>query len=494
MEAFDQKLFRRIHALCVGHLASSLTDAEHAELESMLRESAKARRLYVEYFQETACLRWHCLEDFAGSDGAVTAVEATATDRRWIRVRPMTVILALLACLLLAVGLANWLVQPNEPNPIVQVLPPARLPENFDAPRAEAVATVTRLESANWLDAAEDGCLLARCCVGERWRLETGQAELTFDCGVMVTVFAPADFDITSATSIRCRLGRVTALVNERGKGFTVETPQGKVIDLGTQFGLDISENGETQVVVFKGRVDLAPDSGEVRRMEQGDALLIKNSGEIQRLVDLRRDDYLGRPSQDRPSLGNAGRGRRDLPLIAAVSDNIRKGQSLKSYQIVPGGLRDDALCFVDRDHEWNGLDGRGVPDFLSGADYVMPFNDDKFIGDLELSVELSRPAMLYVFIDNNMPVPDWLRDEFEDTGADIGLDGATTIWHPDDSLGKGAGQSIDFRFSVWRRAIDKPGLVKLGGVMPPKVRSLGFSMYGIAAVELQDIPNAGAR
>jgi hypothetical protein len=255
------------------------------------------------------------------------------------------------------------------------------------------------------------------------------------------------------------------------------------VIDLGTQFGLDISESGETQVVVFKGRVDLAPDSGEIRRMEQGDALLIKNSGEIQRLVDLRRDDFLGRPA-----MANVGRQRRDLPLIANVSDNIRKGQSLKSYQIVPGGLREDALCFVDRDHEWN-----SVPNFMVGADYVMPFNDDKFIGDLELSVELSRPAMLYVFIDKNMPVPDWLRDEFEDTGAEIGLDGATTIWHPDDSLGKGAGQSIDFQFSVWRRVIDKPGLVRLGGVMPPKVRSLGFSMYGIAAVELSEKLNAPA-
>jgi hypothetical protein len=400
------------------------------------------------------------------------------------------VFFSLLACLLLAVGLVNWLRPPAEPQEIVQVIPGVQPQEAVPpaAPRAEAVATVTRLESAHWLDAAEEGCLLARCRVGERWRLESGQAELTFDCGVMVTVFAPADFDITSATSIRCRRGRVTALVNERGKGFTVETPQGKVIDLGTQFGLDISENGETQVVVFKGRVDLAPDSGEVRRMEQGDALLIKNSGEIQRLVDLRRDDFLGRPA-----MANVGRPRRDLPLIANVKDNIRKGQSLKSYQIVPGGFRDDALCFVDRDHEWNGVDGRGLPDFLVGADYVMPFNDDKFICDLELTVELSRPAMLYVSIDKNMPVPDWLREEFEDTGAEIGLDGATTIWHPDDSLGKGPGQSIDFRFSVWRRAIDKPGLVKLGGVMPPKVRSLGFSMYGIAAVELHEIPTAPA-
>jgi hypothetical protein len=104
------------------------------------------------------------------------------------------------------------------------------------------------------------------------------------------------------------------------------------------------------------------------------------------------------------------------------------------------------------------------------------------------LTVELSRPATLYVFVDNNMEVPHWVRDEFEDTGADIGLDGAKTIWHPANSLEKGAGKSVDFTFSVWRKTVTSPGAVVLRGLTPPPVgfRSLGFNMYGIAAVDLK--------
>lgn len=478
MDRFDHKLFRRIHALGMRRIESTLSDAEHAELESLLLESVEARRLYIEYFQETACLRWLCLEEYADSGSTTPTVErAAVADRARVNLRHIGVILVALACSLLLMWSAGWFDRSTGDGHLVQSALKARVVDGArtDSTIAQSVATVTGLESARWLEAAEEGRLLARCRIGERWYLGAGQAELTFDSGVLVTIFAPADFDILSPTSIRCRRGRVTALVNERGKGFTVETPQGKVVDLGTQFGLDISDDGEMQIVVFQGSVDLAPESGQIQRMEQGDALLLKNSGEIQRLVAIRRNSYMGYVNRDGV----------DSPLIANVRDNIRKNQSMKSYQIVHRGLSEDALCFVDRNHEWNSIEETGLPDFLLGADYIMPFNDDKFAEGLELRVELTRPAMLYIFIDNNMQVPEWLRDEFEDTGVDIGLDGATTEWHPANSLGTGAGRSVDFPFSIWRRVLREPGVVKLGGLTPPPRRSLGFNMYGIAAVDL---------
>ena len=133
-----------------------------------------------------------------------------------------------------------------------------------------------------------------------------------------------------------------------------------------------------------------------------------------------------------------------------------------------PRRLREDAPCFVDRSHQWNGLDARGMPEFLLGADYVMPFNDDKFISDLKVDVTIARPSTLYVFFDDNMPVPEWLQKDFKDTGVDIGLDGAKTVWHKDHAIGAGPGTSIDFPFSVWSREVPKAGNVSLGGVEPP--------------------------
>ena len=266
------------------------------------------------------------------------------------------------------------------------------------------VATITGLNSVEWTSSSQGGSLLSQCAVGDRLRMQAGSAELTFDAGVQVKVFGPADFEITSATSIRCVKGRVTTLVDKRGRGFSIETPRAKVVDLGTQFGLSISESGETEVVVFQGAVDLsyspqaAAGDATSRRMYQGEAVLLKNSGEFERVVSIQRNSFMGAAEIN---------GRRPTePVIADVRDNIRNAEKVKSYQVVHGGLEDDALAFVDRNHQWNGLDSSGLPPFLNGADYIMPFNDDKFVRGLEIKVSILRPSTLYVFLDNNMAVP----------------------------------------------------------------------------------------
>jgi hypothetical protein len=317
--------------------------------------------------------------------------------------------------------------------------------------------------------------------VGDRLQLKEGAIELTFDAGAQVTIFGPADFEITSPTSINCKTGRVTAIVDERGKGFVVHTPRAKVVDLGTQFGLNVSEKGETEVVVFQGTVDMsyAGDNprAPTRRLRQGEALLLNNDGQFQRVVAVQRNDFL-------TAVDDIHR-RPPEPVIANVHDNLRPAEGIKSYQIVRGGLEDDAPCFVDRSHQWNGVDRAGLPQFLLGADYIMPFNDDKFVRTLELKIDLLRPSHVYVFLDNNMEVPKWLQRDFVDTGVDIGLDGSQTEWHRDHSLAVGAGNSVDFKFSVWRRHVKAAGSITLGSVNPPKIgtRSSGFNMYGVAAI-----------
>jgi hypothetical protein len=393
----------------------------------------------------------------------------------------------------------NWRFDGNEggttsPDPAAAAVVVAAAPNPAESPQSpgvkdnsgdrQVVATITGLGAVRWQTGSDSRRMLSRCAIGDRLRLREGSAVLTFDAGAQLTVFGPADFEITSATSIKCLRGRVTTLVDHRGKGFSIETPQAKVVDLGTQFGLQISEKGETEVVVFQGSIDLsyAPraDAGDAsgRRMQQGDALLLRNSGEIERLVSVQRNSFMS-------AVKVAGL-RPTVPIIGDVRDNIRKADSIKSYQIVRGGLDDDCFAFVDRNHQWNALDSTGMPPFLIGADYIMPFNDDKFVPGLELKVRLLRPATLYVFLDNNMSVPSWLHNEFTDTGVDIGLDCAKTEWHKDHSLGVGAGRSIDFRFSIWKREVKKAGIVTLGGIeQPPAVRSQGFNMYGLAASRL---------
>jgi hypothetical protein len=53
--------------------------------------------------------------------------------------------------------------------------------------------------------------------------------------------------------------GRLTARVPRAALGFTVLSPGGKVVDLGTEFGLSVEEGGATTVRVFDGLVAVSP-------------------------------------------------------------------------------------------------------------------------------------------------------------------------------------------------------------------------------------------
>src|SRR5262249_44377513 len=60
----------------------------------------------------------------------------------------------------------------------------------------------------------------------------------------------------------RLMRGRLTARVPEAARGFEILSPQGKVSDLGTEFGLSVSESGATNVHVFEGKVVALPGDG----------------------------------------------------------------------------------------------------------------------------------------------------------------------------------------------------------------------------------------
>ncbi len=311
----------------------------------------------------------------------------------------------------------------------------------------------------------------------EAIRCQSGMIRLAFDSGALVTLEGPADLQILSGTRLRALRGRITALAKGDAKGFIVETPSSLVVDRGTEFGVEVDANGRTSVVVFEGLVDLSRlDSGEpspdVKHLTRGEALRVDRHGTLSRIF------AVGRHSGDgRWSTGPAP--ERDA-VIRSVCDNLRGLDSSKYYQIVYRGLADDAPAYVDRPHEWNGLDEGGLPAFLDGADYVMTFNEDKWSNDLEITVEVSRAATLYVFLDNREKPPSWLLERFSDTGVNIGLDEGSWPDPSKFSAARGPGQSINQIFSVWKRAAGAGESIRLGSLAGGKNNR---AMYGIAAV-----------
>lgn len=165
------------------------------------------------------------------------------------------------------------------------------------------------------------------------------------------------------------------------------------------------------------------------------------------------------------------------------MRDNLRVGDSAKFYELVEHGMAEDTRAYVDRDHQWNGMDATGLPDFLRDAELVRTFNDDKRDIDLEIVVELASSATLYLFLDKKPPPPWAVPAGFIDTGTKIGLDEGPSA-NRSATTSAGPGSSIDRVFSVWKLDVPAAGDVRLG---PPRAGATGAkAMYGMAATALR--------
>jgi hypothetical protein len=318
--------------------------------------------------------------------------------------------------------------------------------------------------------------------------IDSGDLTLRFRSGATVLISGAASMRIDSDMLVRLDRGQATAQVPQWAKGFTIETADVEVIDLGTQFGVMASGDGSTDVVIFEGEVDLKPTGGDQRvqkRLIQGEAARVGSDGAINRIVEVRSDVKGAWSTLDSPGFKSG--------VFKSIRDNIplADGTKYSYYQMTAAGLEDDAWAYVDRHpHQWNGLTATGLPKFLRGADYARTFNDYRYIGGFEIVVELAAPADLYVFFDDRVPTPDWLLERFEDTGVNIGLDEGPWEGIPDHRTAVGAGNSIDNIFSVWRRRCERPETVKLGAVGDTREAR---AMYGIAATQLDMMDGRGA-
>jgi len=246
-------------------------------------------------------------------------------------------------------------------------------------------------------------------------------------------------------------------------------------------------------VVVYEGAVDLSvrgAEKGKDRRLTAGEALQIARNGEIGRITAVRSSSFLPPPDL-------LDRGDGTSQLIGSVSDSLLSVETSKYYRVVGGGFTEDCRAYVDRLHEWNGLDSQGIPRFLRGGDYVMTFNDDK-LRKVQIALELSRPARVFVLMDDRVASPKWLSADFVDTGWDIGLDAHIVAadesrFSPSQLSAKiGPGRSVDSVFSIWQQDVPAPAVIELGSLRSEDLEdvdpySIKQSMYGVVVKPLPD-------
>ncbi|MHA3775067.1 DNRLRE domain-containing protein [Verrucomicrobiota bacterium sgz303538] len=135
------------------------------------------------------------------------------------------------------------------------------------------VATLVQADNCKWAGSDLPTAVHSKLGTGTLALVE-GIATLRFKNGATVTIEAPTTLRILSAMHCRLVEGSLTAEVPEAAHGFTVDTPDLHVVDLGTRFGLTTGSVGNSQVRVFQGEVEVACTSdGKTKRLTEGKGL-----------------------------------------------------------------------------------------------------------------------------------------------------------------------------------------------------------------------------
>ena len=244
-----------LHSLIEKYVNDILTDGEFSELQEILENDPSARRQFRRYLNLDAALNEmgegiclvaenaYCQTINGGAD-APKARRKTLS--QWI-------VLPLAACLL--VGIFVWGFQFSKP-------------ASTDEAMLQGFAILTRMIDAEW-DPGNPNLRKGQVLPAGHLRLNSGLAQVEFFSGATVILQGQTDLEILSNGEARCHSGRIRTHVPPAARGFVLRTPKGDIIDLGTDFAVDVSEQ-DASVHVFEGEIEIHQESQEVQSFETG--------------------------------------------------------------------------------------------------------------------------------------------------------------------------------------------------------------------------------
>jgi hypothetical protein len=150
------------------------------------------------------------------------------------------------------------------------------------------LAMVIKLDKVEWARADEPHPAEGDILASGRLQIRSGRATLSMLEGVVLIVEGPADLDLISDARVFCRQGKLRARVPKGAEGLVISSPSAAVLDLGTEFGLNVQDGGKSQVKVFEGKVEAVvktgPGSENLTRLMDARqvAEIVPGSGEIE--------------------------------------------------------------------------------------------------------------------------------------------------------------------------------------------------------------------
>lgn len=157
---------------------------------------------------------------------------------------------------------------------------------------APIVGMLTEVDGAMW----DEGSILVDANQDLRagvLHLRKGVIGVRLDGGARVIVEGPAEVDFQSANSLFLRQGNLVATVGREAVGFVVNTPHGKVLDLGTEFAVQVVPDQPSEIHVFQGEVLFYPQADHSNfAVREGNARAVDAEG-VTGAVPLRPESFV---------------------------------------------------------------------------------------------------------------------------------------------------------------------------------------------------------
>ncbi len=129
----------------------------------------------------------------------------------------------------------------------------------------------------------------------QKLSLRSGNVQVETPKGVKVQIVGPARFQFLDAETVHLEQGFLSANVGSNGKGFSIKTPGSHVVDLGTEFEVSVTPNGDSRVYVKSGSVEVEPQNKKTktkwRQYTEQTSVVSKSGKKTDWVLSMRFDD-----------------------------------------------------------------------------------------------------------------------------------------------------------------------------------------------------------
>lgn len=232
----DDRIRNELDGLLSALFDGNLREEQQERLGQLLEQYPEAQDVYLAYFNihtELSLTGGFCN---VNQDRSPEPVLPPPARMSFLRIRPVRQLLSGVAVIILLL-VTVWLLLLSRSGPSTPI-----------------IARLVSSEGARWASVPALAGTGAELAPG-KVQLEAGAAHIRMVSGAELVLKAPTIIELLDTTAVRLNQGNLTVSVSDESIGFRVLTPMAHLVDMGTEFGVDVEESGTTEVHVFQGVV-----------------------------------------------------------------------------------------------------------------------------------------------------------------------------------------------------------------------------------------------